>query len=323
VKPVAVVAVGGNSLAPHGERGSFAEQRRHARLAGEAIAAVFGAGYRVVVTHGNGPQVGNLLQRAEKSQPELPVEPLDACVAETQGGIGYLLVQAIENALHARKLPGAVVAMITQVVVDPRDPAFALPTKPVGPFFNQAEAREREQTLGWQVGEDAGRGWRRRVPSPWPIEIVELDAIRVGLDAGVTVVAAGGGGIPVMRGESGLAGVEAVIDKDRVSAQLAEALGAELLLFLTDVDGVAWHFGQADERWLDRVEWEEAKKYLEQGEFPAGSMGPKIEAALDFLDAGGRRAIVTSAGKAAAALGGRAGTWIEARGGGRRSARVA
>ncbi len=323
MKPVAVVAVGGNSLAPRGERGSFAEQRRHARLAGEAIAAVLGAGYRVVVTHDNGPQVGNLLLRAERAQAELPVEPLDACVAETQGGIGYLLVQAIENAFHARQLSGGVVAMITQVVVDPGDPAFVLPTKPVGPFFNQAEARERERTLGWQVGEDAGRGWRRRVASPWPIEIVELDAIRVGLDAGVTVVAAGGGGIPVTRGESGLAGVEAVIDKDRVSAQLAEALGAELLLFLTDVEGVAWHFGQTDERWLDRVEWEEAKEYLEQGEFPVGSMGPKIEAALDFLDAGGRRAIVTSAGKAAAALGGRAGTWIEARSTGRRPARVA
>jgi carbamate kinase len=323
VKPVAVVAIGGNSLAPRGERGTFAEQRRHARLAGEAIAAVLGAGHRVVVTHGNGPQVGNLLLRAEKAQSELPVEPLDACVAETQGGIGYLLVQAIENALNARKLPGGVVAMITQVVVDPADPAFVLPTKPVGPFFTEAEARQREQSLGWQVGEDAGRGWRRRVASPWPVEIVELDAIRVGLDSGATVVAAGGGGIPVMRGGAGLAGVEAVIDKDRVSAQLAEALGAELLLFLTDVDGVAWHFGQVDERWLDRVEWEEAKKYLEQGEFPAGSMGPKIEAALDFLDAGGRRAIITSAGKAAAALGGRAGTWIEARSNGRRPARVA
>ena len=323
MKPVAVVAVGGNSLAPRGERGSFAEQRRHARLAGEAIAAVLGAGYRVVVTHGNGPQVGNLLLRAERAQAELPVEPLDACVAETQGGIGYLLVQAIENALHARKLSGGVVAMITQVVVDPGDPAFVLPTKPVGPFFSQAEAREREHMLGWQVGEDAGRGWRRRVASPWPVEIVELEAIRVGLDAGVTVVAAGGGGIPVMRSEAGLAGVEAVIDKDRVSAQLAEALGSELLLFLTDVDGVAWHFGKADERWLDRVNWEEAKEYLEQGEFPSGSMGPKIEAALEFLETGGRRVIITSAGKTAAALGGKAGTWIEAPVGGRRPARVA
>jgi carbamate kinase len=323
VKPVAVVAVGGNSLAPQGERGTFAEERRHARLAGEAIAAVLGAGYRVVVTHGNGPQVGNLLLRAERAQPEVPVEPLDACVAETQGGIGYLLVQAIENALNARRLPGGVVAMITQVVVDPGDPAFLLPTKPVGPFLSEAEAREREQSLGWQVGEEAGRGWRRRVPSPWPVEIVELDAIRVGLDSGATVVAAGGGGIPVARGEVGLVGVEAVIDKDRVSAQLAEALGAELLVFLTDVDGVAWHFGQADERWLDRLGCDKAKEYLDEGEFPAGSMGPKIEAALDFLDAGGRLAIVTSAGKAAAALAGKAGTRIEARNGRQRPARVA
>ena len=313
MKPVAVVAVGGNSLVPQGERGTLAEQRRPARLAGEAVAAVLGAGHRVVVTHGNGPQVGHLLLRAERTQAELPAEPLDDCVAETQGGIGYLLVQAIENALNARQLPGVVVAMITQVVVDPGDPAFALPTKPVGPFFSQAEARERERTLGWQVGEDAGRGWRRRVASPQPMEIVELEAIRAGLDAGVTVVAAGGGGIPVTRGEGGLAGVEAVIDKDRVSALLAQELGAELLLFLTDVDRVAWHFGRADERWLDRVEWEEAMDYLEQGEFPAGSMGPKIEAALEFLDAGGGRAIITSAGKAAAALGGKAGTRIEPR----------
>jgi carbamate kinase len=322
VKPVAVVAVGGNSLAPRGERGGFADERRHARLAGEAIASVLGAGYRVVVTHGNGPQVGNLLMRAERAQPDLPVEPLDACVAETQGGIGYLLVQAIESALHARQLPGGVVAMITRVVVDPGDPAFVLPTKPIGPFFTEEEARKREQSLGWHVGEDAGRGWRREVASPWPVEIVELDAIRLGLDTGVTVVAAGGGGIPVMRGESGLSGVEAVIDKDRVSAQLAEALGAELLFFLTDVDGVARHFGQPDERWLDRMAWEEAKEYLEKGEFPPGSMGPKIEAALDFLDAGGKWAIVTSAGKAAAALAGKAGTLIETRGG-RKSSRVA
>jgi carbamate kinase len=323
VKPVAVVAVGGNSLAPRGEPGSFADQGRHARLAGEAIASVLGAGYRVVVTHGNGPQVGNLLLRAERAQPELPAEPLDACVAETQGGIGYLLVQAIENALHARQLPGGALAMITRVVVDPTDPAFLLPTKPVGPFFTEEEARERERSLGWHVGEDAGRGWRRKVPSPWPVEIVELDAIRVGLDGGITVVAAGGGGIPVKRGETGLSGVEAVIDKDRVSAQLAEALGAELLLFLTDVDGVARHFGRPDEQWLDRMNWDQARQYLEQGEFPPGSMGPKIEAALDFLDAGGKWVIVTSAGKTAAALAGKAGTLIEASKGRRRSSRVA
>jgi carbamate kinase len=319
VKPVAVVAVGGNSLVPQGERGSFSEQRRHARLAGEAVAAVLGTGYRVVVTHGNGPQVGQLLLRGEKAQAELPAEPLDACVAETQGGIGYLLVQAIVNAFEARKIYGGVVAMITQVLVDPEDPAFALPTKPVGPFFSPEEALERERTLGWCVGEDAGRGWRRRVASPRPVEIVELESIRAGLDAGATVVAAGGGGIPVTRnGEGGLTGVEAVIDKDRASAVLARALEAELLLFLTDVDRVAWHFGQAGERWLERLDREEAKEYLDEGEFPAGSMGPKIESALDFLDGGGQSVIVTSAGKAAAALSGKAGTWIEARGVGRR-----
>lgn len=318
MRPVAVVAVGGNSLVPPGERGSFGEQRRHARLAGEAVAAVLGMGYWVVVTHGNGPQVGHLLLRGEKAQAELPADPLDACVAETQGGIGYLLVQAIENAFQARKMYGGVVAMVTQVVVDPGDPAFERPTKPIGPFLSPAEAHEREQTLGWSVGEEAGRGWRRRVASPQPVEIVELEAIRAGLDAGVTVVATGGGGVPVTRnGEGGLAGVEAVIDKDRASALLARALEAELLLFLTDVDRVAWHFGQADERSLERLDWEQAKEYLEGGEFPSGSMGPKIEAALAFLDGGGRRVIVTTAGKAAAALGGKAGTWIEARGGGR------
>ena len=290
------------------------DEGRAARLGGGAVAAVLGAGHRVVVTHGNGPQVGHLLLRAERTQAELPAEPLDACVAETQGGIGYLLVQAIENALNARQLPGVVVAMITQVVVDPGDPAFALPTKPVGPFFSQAEARERERTLGWQVGEDAGRGWRRRVASPQPMEIVELEAIRAGLDAGVTVVAAGGGGIPVTRGEGGLAGVEAVIDKDRAAGLIARLLGAQALLLVTAVDRGMCDFGTPPQAEQGMISAAEAARHLGEGQFPPGSMGPKIEAALRFLADGGELAVVTSPGLLAATLtgdGGRSGTRIE------------
>ena len=310
MRPIAVIAIGGNSLARPGERGSFEDQQRNAIATCEGVRDVISAGYRVVLTHGNGPQVGRALLRGELAEPDLPALRLDECDAETEGTIGYLLEQTLENVLAARGLDASVASLITQVVVDENDPAFRDPTKPIGPFYRFEEALERKRKQGWVMVEDSGRGWRRVVASPRPLEIVELLAIRAGLDAGVVMIAAGGGGIPVVRHEGRLMGVEAVIDKDRASSLLARSLGAELLLFSTAVDHVAWHFGRHDQRPLERLSWEQAERYLREGEFPPGSMGPKIEAALEFLEAGGLRAIVTSPEKMGAALRGEAGTEI-------------
>ncbi len=312
MKPIAVIAIGGNSLTRPGELGTFEEQQRHARTTCEGVADAIAAGYRAVVTHGNGPQVGGALLRGELAQPQLPPLRLDECDAETQGDIGYVLQQTLANTLAERGVRLNVVTLITQVVVDPDDPAFRNPTKPIGPFYRMEEALERKHKLGWDLVEDSGRGWRRVVASPLPLEIVETHAIRACLGAGVVVVAAGGGGVPVVRRGGRLEGVEAVVDKDRTSAVLATSLHAELLLFSTGVDRVAWHFGKADQRFLDDLEWEQAERYLKEGEFPAGSMGPKIQAALEFLSAGGRRAIITSPEGIGSAIHGRGGTRIGA-----------
>lgn len=310
MKPIAVIAVGGNALSRAGERGTFADQQRNAATTCDGIVDVLDAGYRVVVTHGNGPQVGEALLRGELAEPELPALPLDVCDAETQGLIGYLLQQTLANMLAARGRRQTVVSVVTQVVVDARDPAFRNPTKPIGPFYRVEEALERRQQLGWAMVEDSGRGWRRVVASPLPREIVELHAIRSCLGAGAVVIAAGGGGIPVVRRHGRLEGVEAVIDKDRASALLAARLHADLLLFSTGVERVALQFGRPDAISLERMSCEEARRHLQEGEFPPGSMGPKIEAALEFLQGGGRRAIVTSPERIAAALRGAAGTEI-------------
>ncbi len=310
MKPIAVIAIGGNSLERPGERGTFEEQQARAGVTCKGIAAVLAAGYRVVVTHGNGPQVGDALRRSELAQAELPTVRLDACDAETQGSIGYLLAQALWNTLAEQPSPLSVVSLVTQVVVDPSDPAFLHPSKPIGPFYKPEEAVARKEQFGWTMIEDSGRGWRRVVASPEPVEIIELPGIRACLDAGIVVIAAGGGGIPVVRRQGRIEGIEAVIDKDRTSALLAKSLGAELLLFSTSVERVAWHFGKPEERPLALLTWERAERYLRAGEFPPGSMGPKIEAALEFLQAGGRRAIVTSPENIAAAIRGEAGTEI-------------
>jgi carbamate kinase len=302
MKPIAVIAIGGNSLALPGQRGTFEEQQSRARTICEGIAEVLAAGYRLVLTHGNGPQVGDALLRSDLAQPELPPLRLDVCDAETQGSIGYLLQQTLKNTLAERGLRCSVVTMVTQVVVDPEDAAFRNPSKPIGPFYPFADAVNRKRDLGWTMVEDAGRGWRRIVASPRPLEIIELDAIRACLDAGIIVISAGGGGIPVVRKRESLQGIEAVIDKDRASSLLARNLRAELLLFTTSVDRVALHFGKPDELPLKRLTWENAKHYLQQGEFPPGSMGPKIEAALEFLEAGGCRAVIASAENIAGAL---------------------
>jgi len=309
MKPIAVVAIGGNSLRRAKELGKFEEQQAHATETCRGIAAILRHGYRVVLTHGNGPQVGEALLRSELAQDVLPTHNLDVCDAETEGSIGYLLQQTLDNVLHESGVPQKVVSIITQVIVDANDPAFLRPDKPIGPFYEKAEAVQKER-LGWRMVEDSGRGWRRVVASPHPQRIHEIEAIRACLDAGFVVIAAGGGGIPVVRQAGQLKGSEAVIDKDRCSALLAMELGAELLVFSTGVTHAYLHFGKPNEKPLFRVSWEEARAYLRQGEFAVGSMGPKVEAALRFLDFGGRRAIITAPEYMAAAVAGAAGTEI-------------
>lgn len=307
---VAVIAIGGNSLEQSGRPATLAEQQRIARVTCEGIVDVVRAGYRVVVTHGNGPQVGEALLRSELAAQLVPPIPLDGCGAETQGLIGYLLQQELTNVLQERGLWQSAVSLITQVVVDAADPAFQQPSKPIGPFYSREEAERRRQELGWTIAEDAGRGWRRVVPSPRPLELVEIAAVRACLRAGSIVIAAGGGGIPVVRRGGRLEGVEAVIDKDRTSALLARQLHAELLIFSTAVDRVALDFGKPGQRFLDRLSWEEAERNLRLGQFPPGSMGPKIEAALEFLNAGGQRVLITSPQNIIRAVRGQAGTEI-------------
>jgi carbamate kinase len=310
MRATAVVAIGGNSLARANERGTFEEQQHHARETCRGIAAILRQGYRVVLTHGNGPQVGEALLRSELARDVLPTQHLDVCDAETEGSIGYLLQQTLDNTLHDSGIPQKVVSIITQVIVDEKDPAFQKPDKPIGPFYRKEEAVQRQERLGWKMVEDSGRGWRRVVASPHPQRIYELDAIRACLGAGFVVIAAGGGGIPVVRRAGQLQGSEAVIDKDRCSALLATDLRAELLVFSTGVTHACLHFGKENEKPLFRVSWEDASEYLKQGEFAAGSMKPKIEAALRFLEAGGKRVIVTAPEFMAAAIKGGAGTEI-------------
>ena len=310
MRPIAVIAIGGNSLTRARERGTFEEQQSHARETCRGIAAILRQGYRVVLTHGNGPQVGEALLRSELARDVVPTQHLDVCDAETEGSIGYLLQQTLDNTLQDAGIPQKVVSIITQVIVDEKDPAFQKPDKPIGPFYRKEEAAEREEQLGWKMVEDSGRGWRRVVASPHPKRIYEVEAIQACLDAGFVVIAAGGGGIPVVRQAGQLKGSEAVIDKDRCSALLATDLKAELLVFSTGVTHAYLHFGKENEKPLFHLTWEEAQTYLKQGEFAAGSMRPKVEAALQFLESGGQRAIITAPEYMAAALRGGAGTEI-------------
>ena len=310
--PIAVVAIGGNSLVRAGQRGTVEEQKENLRSTCEGIAAVLQAGYSVAVTHGNGPQVGAALLRSEAASDQVPPQPLDVCGAETQGSIGYLLQQTLQSTLGKRGLGRPVVTIVTQVLVARRDPAFRNPTKPVGPFLEQKEAERRRDELGWDIIEDANRGWRRVVASPEPKAIIELLAIQKVLETGAVVISCGGGGIPVMLEDVALLGLEAVIDKDRASALLASQLGADLMLVSTGVDQVLLDFGQPGEKPLKEITVEDARRYHAEGQFPPGSMGPKIEAAIGFLDRGGRQVIITSPEHVPAALDGQAGTRITA-----------
>lgn len=299
----AVIAFGGNAIARSGQRGTYQEQLANIREMSAALADLVEAGVGVVITHGNGPQVGQIaLQQDLASAAGIPPMPFDAAGAMSEGLIGYMLQQSLHNTFVERRMEAGCVTVITQVVVAASDPAFRNPTKPVGGFYTRPQAEELEETKGWTMVEDAGRGYRRVVPSPRPLTIVEWPSIAHLVESGAMVIAAGGGGIPVVETESEsgaatLRGVEAVIDKDRASARLAALLTADVLVLLTDVEQVAVRYGTPEQRWLGRVSLDEMREHLEAGEFPPGSMGPKVESAVAFLEQGGRRAIITSVGR--------------------------
>jgi carbamate kinase len=310
-RPVAVVAVGGNSLIKDSDHTSLTYQYQAVTQSMGHVAAMIAEGWNVVVTHGNGPQVGFLLRRSELAASELHTVPLDVLGADTQGAIGYMFCRALHNEFDRLGMDKRAVSLVTQTVVDKDDTAFENPSKPIGSFLTKEQARAHEADDGWSVVEDSGRGWRRVVPSPSPVRIVELDAIRVLVHGGYTVVAAGGGGIPVIEnGEQAFEGVEAVIDKDLGSALLANQLDADLLLISTAVDGVALNFGTPLETWLGKITVTAAREYLEAGHFGKGSMGPKMAAAISYLTHGGKKVIITSPAKMVAALRGEAGTTI-------------
>lgn len=310
-RKIAVVAIGGNSLIKDPQHQTVPDQYAATVETCQHIAGMIAAGWDVVITHGNGPQVGFILRRSELSLHELHPVPLDSIDADTQGAIGYMIQKALYNEFRKRGLKKQAVTVVTQVLVDRNDPAFRHPTKPIGSFMDEKTARERSEKEGWNVIEDAGRGWRRVVPSPRPRRIIERDAIWTLLDTGFTVIAVGGGGIPVIEDEEGnLVGVEAVIDKDYASALLAISIQADLFLISTAVEKVALNYKRPNQVDLSRMTLEEAKAYLAQGHFPPGSMGPKIEAIINFLEHGGKQALITNPENLERALAGETGTWI-------------
>lgn len=289
-----LIAVGGNSLIRAGQKGTIEEQIANARMTANRIVDIAARGYRLVITHGNGPQVGSQLLRSEIASSQTYTLPLDLCVAMTQGEIGFVLQNAIESAFRERKLHIPTATIITKVLVDRNDPAFQRPTKPVGPFYSREIAERKRDELGWNIVEDAARGYRRVVASPKPVGIMELEVIQDCLERDCIVIAAGGGGIPVAYDDGHVCGVEAVIDKDRASALLASQLHMERLAISTEVDRVYLDFKSPNRKPLASMTVAEAKQHLAAGQFPEGSMGPKIEAAIDFLEQGGREVIVTN-----------------------------
>jgi len=294
----AVVALGGNALTRAGQTGTYDEQSDNAVTMARAVMGLRRSGWRVVIVHGNGPQVGNLAIQHEEGRRLVPAQPLFSLGAMTQGQIGSL----ISLALRAEQIDLPVAAVVTHVVVSPDDPAFARPSKPIGPFFTKARASELAAKRGWTVDDDSGRGCRRRVASPRPVTIVEAPAIEALVASGSIVIAAGGGGVPVVPGDTGLRGVEAVIDKDYVAGQLASALGAQALVFVTDVPRLMIDFGDPTERALAEIDVEAAERYQQDGQFPPGSMGPKVDAATRFLRTGGDVAVISTAALAAVTL---------------------
>lgn len=311
----AVVAIGGNSLIKNPRQQTVRDQYLAAHETTVHVVSMVAQGWNVIVSHGNGPQVGFVLRRSELAARELHEVPLDVCGADTQGAIGYALAQNLQNEMRRRGVERPVAALVTQCEVASQDPAFASPSKPIGSFMAEADAKRRQAEDGWAVIEDANRGWRRVVASPRPLRIVELDSIKTLVDAGVVVVAVGGGGIPVVRNDAGdLEGVAAVIDKDLASSLLAQRLGADLFLVATAVEKVALGFGTPAQRWVDKLSLAQARRYLsEGGHFAKGSMAPKIQAVIEYLEHGGGEALITDPEHIEPALRGQSGTWITVR----------
>jgi carbamate kinase len=313
-RKLAVVAIGGNSLIKDKTHQTVEDQYDAAKETTQHIADMIEAGWDVAIGHGNGPQVGFILRRSEIAAKVEGMHevPLDVCGADTQGAIGYALQQNLQNELHRRGIEKPVATVITQVLVDKNDPAFQSPSKPIGGFMDADEARHRENDMGWSVVEDAGRGWRRVVASPLPKEVVELESVRTLLNAGVVVITVGGGGIPVIdSGDGKYVGTAAVIDKDYASSLLAQLINADLLLISTAVEKVALNFGKPDQKWLDQITLAEARQYLAEGShFAKGSMAPKIQAIIWFLENGGKQALITNPENIGRALRGETGTWI-------------
>ena len=307
----AVIALGGNAITQPEVEDTIANQFTNTRKSLDGIVELARAGYKLVITHGNGPQVGNAILRVELARGQAPILPLGVCVADTEGGMGYMIEQSLQNRLRKEGLKRPVVTIITQILVDRNDAQIADPSKFVGQFYTEEEAGRFAREREWVVKKDANRGWRRVVPSPQPLSVVESDTIKKLVESGTIVIAAGGGGIPVYIDDKGnLEGLDAVIDKDLASAVLGLDIKSEILIILTSVEKAAINFGKKDEKWLDCISVSEAQKYLDQGHFPPGSMGPKIKAAIQFIRGGGKEVVITSINNAGRALQGSAGTRI-------------
>jgi carbamate kinase len=305
-----LVALGGNAILRRGGTGTAAEQEATIDSTSKRLVGIIGEGHDVALTHGNGPQVGDILLAYDLAKGVLSPMPLDVCGAQSQGMIGYMLQQSLENELKFVGIMKSVATVLTQTVVKATDRAFANPTKPIGQFYDEAEAKDLERRNGWSMINDSNRGFRRVVPSPNPVSFLESETIKCLFDEGTVVIAAGGGGVPVVKdtGSRRYIGVEAVIDKDLAAALLAGLLGVDLLMILADVDGVFLNYGRPEQRLVDKMSVQEARRYLAEGQFPAGSMGPKVEAAVRFIESGGKRAVIGSLERVEATLGGEAGT---------------
>ena len=306
-----LIAIGGNALIQAGEKGSINEQLNHVSYTAKCFLEIIKEGYLIAITHGNGPQVGSILLKNEYAKDKLPPMPLDVCGAESQGFIGYMLQRLIYSEVKKNKKDIPVLTILTQVLVDKNDPAFKHPTKPLGLFYTEEESKVLEKEEGWIMTEQIGKGYRRVVPSPEPLKIIEGESIKKLFKEEAIVIACGGGGIPVIQNEDGsLTGVESVIDKDKTASVLAKEIKADILMILTDVENASINFHKPNQQDIGEIKVKEIRKYLDENQFGKGSMGPKVEAACRFVEAGGKKSIISSLSKAKDALGGRTGTII-------------